>query len=262
MTKTNTPSEAELVIQKLPSDIGIHRNPRKGTLNAPEVLLENFEIDKSVLVEDVFLDEFDLEESHRTIEENTNSLTEYGKPILSVGGDHSVSFPVIKALKQKYPDLQLVWLDSHLDVKQKVDDHVSHDVVVRELLEHGFSEHEIYIVGVTRIDEDEENFLEKHDLNIYRHDEIEKFLREFKPGEQPVYLSVDIDVLKEEIAPGTGYPDGELNLKQAKQIINTVKPDFADLVEVAPPFDTEGRTVSSGRDILEWLADNMVEEAK
>jgi arginase family enzyme len=255
--KVNSPQNSDLIFQKLSSDMGIHRNPRKGTLNAPEVLMENFEFEKKVLIEDVFPDEFDLEETHRRIKDNTEDLLQYEKPILSIGGDHSVSFPVIKALKQNYPDLQLVWLDSHLDVKEKVGEHVSHDVVVRQLLENGFEDDEIYLVGVTRTDEDEEKFLENHDLNIHSSEDIEKFLREFKPDEQPVYLSVDIDVLKQEIAPGTGYPDGELGLDEVKQVITSARPSFADLVEVAPPLDKQDKTVETGREIMKKLAEEL-----
>jgi agmatinase len=251
--KTNAPNDSDTIIQKLPSDMGIHRNPRKGTLNAPDKILEGFNFEKDVLIDEIFPDEFNLEKTHNRIENNTNELIDYRKPIISIGGDHSVSFPVIKALKQEYPDLKLVWLDSHLDLKEKVDNHVSHDVVVRELLEHSFEPEEIYFVGITRIDQDEENFIEDKAFNIYRSDEVEKFLREFNPDEQPVYLSVDIDALKQGLAPGTGYPDGELDLEQMETIIDATEPDFADLVEVAPSLDDQNRTVKSAERVLDRL---------
>ena len=259
MIPTNTPSEAKLIIQKLPSDMGIHRNPRKGTLNAPELLLKKFDSEKTILVDEVFPEEFSLEKTQDRIFSNTDELKTYGKPVLSVGGDHSVSFPVIKSLKQEYPEMKLVWLDAHLDLKKKVEDNISHDVVVRELLKEDFRQEEIYIVGVTRIDQDEQVFIEENDLNIYRSDEIEKFLREFKFNEQPVYLSVDIDVLKPSIAPGTGYPDGELCQGEVEKVIETVNPEFADLVEVAPPFDRDEKTVENGRSILEKLVEKLPE---
>ncbi len=255
--ETSSPEDADLIVQKLPCDNGIHRNPRKGTLDAPEKILEDYEFERSVLVDEVFPDEFSLENTQRRIEDNTEELIEYGKPLLSIGGDHSVSYPVIRALKREYPDMQLVWLDSHLDLKEKVDNHVSHDVVVRELLARGFSEDEIWFVGITRIDDDEEEFLEKHDLNIYRSSEIEEFKREFKPGEQTVYLSVDIDALEEELAPGTGYPDGELGLETVEKVIDIVNPTHADLVEVAPSLDENGKTIDSARDVLSQIEDSL-----
>jgi len=250
--KVNSPEEAKTIIQKLPCDIGIHRNPRKGTLNAPDKIIERFEPEQKVLIDEVFPDEFDLEETHDRIYNNTKQLIEYQSPLVSIGGDHSVSFPVIKALKEENPDMELVWLDSHLDLKEKVDGHVSHDVVVRELLESGFSEDEITFVGITRIDEDEEEFLENHDLTVYMADEVSEFLEEYG-SEGKVYLSVDIDVLKESEAPGTGYPDGQLSMQQVEKVVEKVSPDYSDLVEVALPFDEDERTVNNARNILSQL---------
>ncbi|MFB6346224.1 MAG: DUF2267 domain-containing protein, partial [bacterium] len=60
--------------------------------------------------------------------------------------------------KRKHPDMQLVWLDAHLDMKEKVDNHVSHDVVVRELLKRGFTPEDIWLVGITRVDDDEDAY--------------------------------------------------------------------------------------------------------
>ncbi len=253
--RTKSPDEAEKIVQKLSSDMGIHRNPRKGTLNAPEEILTGFETGEKILIDEVFPDEFSLENTHEKISENTEELLRYGKPLLSIGGDHSVSFPVLKVLKQKFPNLKLVWLDAHLDLKEKVDGHVSHDVVVRELLESGFSEDEIFFLGTTRIDDDEEKFLENHEINIFGPDELEEFKREFNSSEQPVYLSVDIDVLKEEEAPGTGYPDGNLGVEEVLDLIEKISPSHADLVEVAPPFDSDGITVKNSRKILDKLLD-------
>jgi arginase family enzyme len=250
--RTRKPDDAEALIQKVPSDMGIHRNPRKGTLNAPEKIMEGLEFEEEVFVSEIFPDEFSLEETHRKIEENTEELLEYGRPLVSLGGDHSVSFPVLKALKQDLPDLKLVWLDAHLDLKEPVNGHTSHDVVVRELLEHGFSEEEIVFIGITEVDHDEEEFLEEHDFTIYRAGEVSEAL-EKELFEGPTYLSVDIDVLTPEDAPGTGYRDGRLGLYQVLEIIESVDPAHGDVVEVAPSLDEDGRTVENARKILKQL---------
>lgn len=255
MVHVNAPGDANAIIQKLPSDMGIHRNPRKGTLDAPDQIMNGFSSTRKILVDEVFPDEFSLKKTHEKIMSNTEELSAYGKPLISVGGDHSVSFPVLKVLKRKHPELKLVWLDAHLDVKEKIDDHVSHDVVVRELLNHGFSLDEVYFVGITRVDGDEEEFLKDKDANIYGPEEIREFLEEFS-GE-PAYLSVDIDVLRKEEAPGTGYPDGSLGIDEVEAVIERVDPVHADLVEVAPVFDQEGVTVENAGKILGWLLNQV-----
>ena len=254
--KTNKPGDSKVLIQKLPSDMGIHRNPRKGTLDAPENILEGLEFEQKVFIDEVFPDEFDLEETHSRIEENTIDLIDYDRPIVSVGGDHSVSFPVIKALKEKNPDMNLVWLDAHLDLKEKVGDNVSHDVVVRELLKNGFSEDEITFVGITEIDHDEKKFLEEHDLTVYTADEVGKFMEEYGSRDK-TYLSVDIDVLNKEQAPGTGYRDGSLTPEQVLNIIELIGPNHGDLVEVAPSLDENNITVENSKKILKTLTDQV-----
>lgn len=259
MNQVKTIEKTDILIQKLACDMGIHRNPRKGTLNGPQKILEGLEFETNILIDEVFADEFSLEETHRRIEDNTSELIDYRRPILSIGGDHSVSFPVIKALKEDNPDMKLVWLDSHLDLKEKVDGHVSHDVVVRELLDSGFSDDEIIFVGITEIDHDEDEFLEGHDLDIYRPDELDEFFERGLEGE--FYLSVDIDVLDKDFAPGTGYPDGELGIKEVKEVIEEVGPIHADIVEVAPSLDIDGRTVESAQALTQSLVSELVFES-
>jgi arginase family enzyme len=243
--------EAQVIIQKLPCDMGIHRNPRKGTLNAPETILEGLKFDRPVMIDEVFPDEFGLEETQRRIYENTKQLAGYDRPVISIGGDHSVSYPEVKALKRSNPGMKLLWFDAHLDVKEKVGDHVSHDVVVRQLVEEGiFDPEEIYFVGVTKIDHDEKDFLENNHFNFYRPEEIGKFLEDFE-GE--AFLSIDIDVLKEDVAPGTGHPDGKLELEEVLEVIRGLQVVHGDIVEVAPCLDQEGKTVEASRKILEEL---------
>ncbi len=248
--RTKSPEDANVIIQKLPSDMGIHRNPRKGTLNAPEEILDNLKFKEKVLVDEIFPDEFDLKQTQEEIMNNTRELSAYGGPLVSVGGDHSVTYPAAKVLKQKHQEMELLWLDAHLDVKEKVEDHVSHDVVVRQLVEENiFEPEEVHFVGITRIDEDEKKYIADKNFNFYRPDEVKEFLEDFKG---PAYLSIDVDVLAPKYAEGTGYPDGALDLEAVLEIINSVKPIHADLVEVAPPFD-EGKTVESARRVLSCL---------
>jgi len=254
MNEVNSPDHAEVIIQKLSCDMGIHRNPRKGTLNAPEKTLEGLDFGRPVMIDEVFPDEFDLEESHRRIYENTLELLKYEKPVISVGGDHSISYPAIKALKEENPEMKLVWLDAHLDLKEKVGDSISHDVVVRQLVEEDLFElDEIYFVGITEVDHDEEDFLEEREFNIFRPEEVENFIEDF---DDEAYLSIDIDVLREDLAPGTGHPDGELGLEKVLEVVGETDVLHGDIVEVAPTLDN-GSTVKVSREILKTLVSEV-----
>lgn len=246
--KVNSPEDADLILQKVPSDIGMHRIDRKATLDAPHKILDDFDFNVNVLVAEVFPYEFDLEETHERIGRNTEEFLGYELPLLSIGGDHSISYRIIRKLKEENPDMEVVWLDAHLDLKEKVDNHVSHDVVMRELLDI-FEEDEVHFLGVTRIDEDEEKFIENRELEIA---DPEDALETASNIEESVYLSVDIDVLKQSQAPGTGYPDGEMNVDQVMSVIESLDIMHADLVEVAPPLDS-GETLENARNLLSQL---------
>ncbi len=252
--RTNKFQDADVLVQKLPSDMGIHRNPCKGTLNAPRKILEGLEFDEKVLVDEVFPDEFSLKQTQEKILANTRELSTYGRPLVSIGGDHSVTYPVARVLKQKHPEMKLLWLDAHLDVKEKVGDHVSHDVVVRQLVEENvFKPEEVYFLGFTKIDWDEKEYVEDKGFNFVKPEELDQFLSNF---EEPSYLSVDIDVLISEVARGTGYPDGELDVETVLDVIRKIRPLHADLVEVAPCLD-EGGTVEAAQEVLQALLKNV-----
>jgi arginase family enzyme len=248
--RTSIPSEAEVLIQKLPCDMGIHRTSRKGTLNAPSNLLEDGEIESQVHVSEVFPDEFDLEETHRRIQRHTKRMLEYNAPLLSVGGDHSVSYPVLKEVKRHQPNLSLVWLDSHLDAKQPVDGHTSHDVVVRKLVEESvFDPEEIFCVGTTQVDEDEEDLGSQ--LGVFGREGISE-VADVASG--PVYVSFDIDAVD---ISGTGYPDGELSVDECRRLVKDLDVRHADLVEAAPPLGRD--VVVAGRKALNLLSKGLAE---
>ncbi|MFB6182775.1 MAG: arginase family protein, partial [Candidatus Nanohaloarchaea archaeon] len=138
--------------------------------------------------------------------------------------------------------------------KKKINGNISHDVVTRQLLKENFNEDEIKYIGVTKKDKDEKELLENRNLQIYT--EADKALKEIS-DENPKYLSVDIDVLKKNIAPGTGYPDGKYNLDQLKNIIRNTDFRYADLVEVAPPLDEQNKTVEAAQEILQCLINSI-----
>jgi len=85
MTKVNSPQDAEAIIQKLPCDMGIHRNPRKGTLNAPTKILEDFSTERKILTTEVLPDEFSLKETHERIYRETKELLGYNNNNNSLG---------------------------------------------------------------------------------------------------------------------------------------------------------------------------------
>ncbi len=207
---------------------------------------------------------FELEASHVCIEEYFQRIYASGVIPLAIGGDHSVSLPILRALVDKEP-LAMVHIDAHCDTG---DDYMGskfhHGAPFRRAVEEGLLDPERVIqIGIRGSVNDLDVWRFSHDTGmhvIYMEDlharGIDDVLAEAHRvvGNSPCYISFDIDSLDPVYAPGTGTPEiGGLSTLQAQLLIrglaglNTVG---ADLVEVAPPFDHAGLTAMAGANLM------------
>ncbi len=263
-----SPEQANHILLRCPSDIGIRNTDRKGTLNAPEQLLRDHE-HEDIFIDEIFPDEFSLPDNQERISTRIKELLQYDREIISIGGDHSISYPLIKAFSDKHTDLRVIWIDAHYDLKEiRVEDGIPHDAVVRGLLADSLSLENILFGGIRESDPDEDDFLlnrDRHETSITDIDDSDiDQLREtidttISPGDDPVYVSFDIDVLDADLVPGTTFPSEDgLSLEAAQKLIRAVKAYNTvgwDLVEVAPPLDHENKTLQAAATILETILD-------
>lgn len=266
---TPTPRDATVSLIKAGIDTGIRNTDRKCTRFAPDKILEH--IDTSVLTDvhrdELFIDPFDHEANQEKLASRITEHQDYGTFLMTVGGDHSTSYPILRVLKQAYPDLRVLWLDAHLDLKEPRTDHgTPHDALVRRLCEeHGFDIDDFWFIGHRATDPDEETFLGQ--IQKTEPEEIESLASSLQnhklpdnipwAGEDPVYLSLDIDLVDGIAAPGTTFPvDGGPKPDQVQDLIAALFGYFgptmvgADLVEVAPPLDDEHTTQKIGAEML------------
>jgi len=158
-----------------------------------------------------------------------------------LGGEHSVTFPVVKALKERYENLTVVHFDAHADLRDVYSGTVySHACVMRRILELGC---EIVHVGVRSGTAEEFNLIRENPLlNLI---EIKR-LPEVLKDKQNVYLSIDIDYFDPAFAPGTGTPEpcGGVPVEFFPIIYNFPPVNVVgfDVVEVSPPYDFSGIT--------------------
>jgi agmatinase len=267
---TATPDDADTLLLKCPSDMGIRNTDRKCTLQAPDKLLDGTELPKNVHVDECFPDEFSLQKSQANIDARVNELLQYNKPIVSIGGDHSISFPLLNQFKQVYPDLKVCWIDAHLDLKKvRIKQGIPHDAVVRALCKKRFNLGDFCFLGARERDPDEAAFLEDQNTATIG---INELRNAFKDGlkhsvqqklgagrSTPLYLSVDVDVLDQSAAPGTTFPSSDgLQPDELEQLLHLLG-DFnivgADLVELAPPLDENRKTIKHARSVLQQLLD-------
>jgi len=184
---------------------------------------------------------------------------------LSVGGDHSITFPILSAVGAERP-VGMVHIDAHCDTGDDyMGSRLHHGAPFRRAVEAGVLDParviQIGIRGHTNVPGGLWTFSEQSGMRVMPMDEVhdrgwrwavEEARRVVGAG--AAYLSFDIDSLDPVFAPGTGTPEaGGLSMIEAQRILRGLSGlDFvaADLVEVAPPFDVGGLTAFHGASIL------------
>jgi len=193
-------------------------------------------------------------ESLKRIEQTVDAILAQGKRTLCIGGEHLGSLPVIKAYRKYYPDLVVVQLDAHADLREEyLGEQLSHATVMRQVVEL-IGPQRLYQLGIRSATEDELLFAAAHTM-LYL-DRLSTAVDEVKQhiGRRPVYITLDIDVLDPAFAPGTGTPEpGGFSSRELLQVLlSLAELDVVgfDLVEVAPPYETGDNTSILGAKII------------
>ena len=207
---------------------------------------------------DVPINTFNLAQSIEIIESYYRKAAESGAKTISIGGDHTVTLPILRALSDSYGKMALVHVDAHADINDTMfGEKVCHGTIFRRALEEGLvaGEH-MFQIGLRATGYSAEDF-EWSRLQGARvvpaeecwYKSLAPLMAEIRANigtEIPVYLSFDIDGLDPSVAPGTGTPEpAGLTASQGLEIIRGLygcNLIGADLVEVSPPYDTTGNT--------------------
>ncbi len=167
-----------------------------------------------------------------------------GSKLVSIGGEHSITFGIVLALYEKYPNLKVIQFDAHTDLREEyLGSEYSHASVMKRICDLIGSEN-VYQLGI-RSGTKEEYEYSKENTNFYPNtlNDINQVISKVK--DSPVYISIDQDVLDPAFFPGTGTPEpggvllSELfeavySFKNIKNIIGF------DLVELNPLVDESG----------------------
>jgi guanidinobutyrase len=207
---------------------------------------------------DVPLNTYNLAASIRIIEEFYDSVLQDGVKPLSVGGDHTITLPILRALHRRHGPMALIHVDAHADVNDEMfGEKVAHGTIFRRAIEEGLVDAKrMYQIGLRGTGYSAEDFdwTRQRGAVVVQAEEcwyrsLDPLMQEVRAriGSQvPTYLSFDIDGLDPSVAPGTGTPEvGGLTATQGLEVIrgafgtNLVG---ADLVEVSPPYDVSGNT--------------------
>ncbi len=194
---------------------------------------------------DCFFDWGRKEAFPQTLENHAAEVINKGVELISLGGDHYISYPLLKAHAKKHGPLALVHFDAHRDVEIDSGGRIDHGTMFGHAVKEGLIDAERSVqIGIrtTFVGETTMGFriIYADEVHNSTAEQLAKIITD-KVGKQKAYLTFDIDCLDPAAAPGTGTPiPGGLTYHQAASIIRKLTPiNFVgmDMVEVSPPYD-------------------------
>ncbi len=216
-----------------------------------------------------FSGRYDLHAAHGEIEAWTRAVIDAGAAPLTVGGDHSISHPILRAVGRDRP-VGMVHIDAHSDTGGPFDgERFNHGAPFRNAVLDGVLDPTRVIqIGLRGSSEYLYEFATESGMTCIHAEEVAAMgvaavierARAVATG--PVYLSFDIDALDPAFAPGTGTPEiGGLTPREAQAILRGLKGlDVVggDVVEVAPQYDATTNTAHAGAQMLFEILSLMV----
>ena len=214
---------------------------------------------------DVAINTFSLSDTIRLITEAYDAHLKHDFVPMSLGGDHSMTLPILRSMAKKHGPLALVHVDAHADVNDEMfGEKETHGTVFRRAYEEGLIVPEmVFQIGLRGTGYTADDFTEAAGwgFNQYLapdlwHKSLTPLAAEIKAkiGDHKTYISYDIDSLDPSFAPGTGTPEiGGLTTMQAMELIRGLRGLHivgCDLVEVSPPYDPSGNTALTGANLM------------
>ena len=200
----------------------------------------------------------DVKKSLEIIYNTSKQIVSDNKLPMMVGGEHLVTLSVVQALYEKYPDLHIIHLDAHTDLRDEfLGRQLSHATVLRRCHDI-LGDNKIYQFGIRSGDKYEFDWAKQHThLQKFNFDGLAEAVKKIK--DKPVYITIDLDVLDPSVLPGTGTPEpGGMTYKELlsaiiefKGLNNVVG---ADIVELAPMLDSSNvSTIVAAKTLREMI---------
>ncbi len=214
---------------------------------------------------DLAINTFSLADSLRIIKESYDAILAQGVIPVAIGGDHSITLPILRAVAAKHGPVALVHVDAHADVNDEMfGERETHGTVFRRAYEEGLIvPDKTFQVGIRGSGYAASDFTEAKGWGFRQFPAWELWQQNLTQigslirkeiGEHPVYITYDIDSLDPAYAPGTGTPEiAGLTTPQALQLIQALggmNVVGCDLVEVSPPYDPSGNTALTAANLL------------
>ena len=214
---------------------------------------------------DVAVNPFNLEKTIAIVERAYDEILRHDVVPLTMGGDHTLVLPVLRAIRRKHGPVGVVHVDAHADVNDTMfGEKITHGTPFRRAVEEALIDpHRVVQIGLRTTGYAAEDFDWPREQGFRVVQAEECWYRSLAPlmeevrdmmGDGPVYISFDIDGLDPAYAPGTGTVEpGGLTSTQGIEIVRGCRGMNViggDLVEVSPPYDPSGNTALLGANLL------------
>lgn len=283
--------QADLKIVGVPFDSGVSYRPgaRFGANHIressrlirpynPAVDLSPFEHIQVADAGDMAVNPFNINEAIETIQQNALDLTSDGSKLLTLGGDHTIALPLLRAASERAGEpVALLHFDAHLDTWDTYfGAEYTHGTPFRRAVEEGILDTEAIshvgtrgpLYGKKDLEDDRRfgfGIVTSSDVYYQGVTEVVDKLRQ-RIGNRPLYVSIDIDVLDPAHAPGTGTPEaGGITSRELLEILRGLRGMNlvgADLVEVAPAYDHAEMTGVAGSHVAYDLISLFADQAR
>lgn len=214
---------------------------------------------------DVPINTYSLEKSLPIITDFYREVLSHSCRPLTLGGDHTIALPILRALAERHGPVAMVHVDAHADVNDEMfGERIAHGTPFRRAVEEGLLQGDkVWQIGLrgTGYAADDFDWPRQQGFTVIPAHEV--WWQSLAPvmdkiravvGDTPCYLSFDIDGIDPSYAGGTGTPEiGGLTVPQALEIIRGCRGlnlVGCDLVEVSPPYDPSGNTALLGANLL------------
>jgi agmatinase len=202
---------------------------------------------------------FDGKDVFSTIEAGVGALLDQGKRPLSLGGDHSITYPIVKAVARRHPELTIFQFDAHPDLYEEFEgNRLSHACPFARIMETGLAKRLVQ-VGIRAMVRHQREQATKFGVEVVEMRGLPAYERLKAAG--PVYVTFDMDVLDPAFAPGVSHREpGGMSVREAIAHLHAIEGEIvgADVVEYNPVQDVAGVTATVAAKIVKEILGKMI----
>jgi len=202
---------------------------------------------------------FAEKDAFATIENGVGALVEQGKRPVCLGGDHSITYPIVKAFARRYREVTIFHFDAHPDLYEEFEgNRMSHACPLARIMESKLAKRLVQ-VGIRTINQHQREQAKRFGVEVVEMRGLPAYEKVKAAG--PVYITFDMDVLDPAFAPGVSHREpGGMSVREAIAHLHAIDGEIvgADVVEYNPVRDLGGLTATVAAKIVKEILGKMI----